>query len=230
MAEQEGRHSHVRYEVDGAPPPRIAATLGAQSIAFILAGIVLTPIVVLRAAGVEEGFAPWVVFMAMLVIVASSLMQFPLAHKLSLLRRVITPAVSGTVIMLISVTVMPIAFSMLAKILEGATIDPADAPVSTGVTLAVILAISVFGSRRWRLWSPLFGVLIGYAVAAPFGILDGIKLAAAPWIGLPSLAWPGLDLAFGPAFWELLPTFLIAALIGAIETFGDGIAIQRVSW
>ncbi len=272
------RPSQVRYEVNDVPPQRLAAALGAQSTALILAGIVLTPLIVLRAAGVEEGFAPWAVFMAMLVsgsvtviqavrigrigagyilfmgtsgafisvavaaieagglallmslIVASSLMQFPLAHKLGLLRRIITPAVGGTAIMLIAVTVMPIAFSMLTELPDVEGVDPDGAPAAAIATLVVILGISIFGARRWRLWSPLLGVLVGYAVALPFGIVELDALARAPWIGLPSFAWPGFDLSFGPAFWELLPAFLIVTLVGAIETFGDGIAIQRVSW
>ena len=41
------------------------------------------------------------------LIVVSSLFQFLLAAKLSLLRRVFTPVVSGSVIMLITATVMP---------------------------------------------------------------------------------------------------------------------------
>ena len=47
--------------------------------------------------------------MASLVVI-SSLFQFLLAARLSLLRRIFTPVVSGTVIMLIAATVMPIVF------------------------------------------------------------------------------------------------------------------------
>ena len=53
------------------------------------------------------------------LIVVSALFQFALAYKLSWLRRIFTPVVSGTVIMLISATVMPIAFDTLTDIPEG---------------------------------------------------------------------------------------------------------------
>src|SRR5690606_35673427 len=98
--------------------------------------------------------------------------------------------------MLIAVTVMPIAFDLLTKVppLPGA--DPAGAPASASVTFLVIVAVSIFGARRWRLWSPLIGLVCGMAVAAAYGILDTGPLAAAAWIGLPALAWPGLDLSF----------------------------------
>ena len=54
------------------------------------------------------------------LIVISSLFQFLLASRLSLLRRLFTPVVSGTVIMLIAVTVMPIVFDTLNDVPEGA--------------------------------------------------------------------------------------------------------------
>ena len=38
------------------------------------------------------------------------------------------------------------------------------------------------------------------------------------------------EFSFGSAFWSLLPSFVFVTLIGAIETVGDAVAIQRVSW
>ena len=67
-------------------------------------------------------------------------------------------------------------------------------------------------------------------MASLFGLYDTDRVAEAPWIGLPSGEWPGFDLSFGPAFWSLLPAFILVTVIGAIETIGDSVAIQRVSW
>ena len=63
-----------------------------------------------------------------------------------------------------------------------------------------------------------------------FGIYDATSVLEADWIGLPAIAYPGLDLGFGPAFWALLPAFVVLTVVGAMDTLGDGIAIQRVSW
>ena len=52
------------------------------------------------------------------LIVVSSLFQFLLAAKLSLLRRIFTPVVSGSVIMLITATVMPAIFPLLSAVPE----------------------------------------------------------------------------------------------------------------
>ena len=53
------------------------------------------------------------------LVIISSLFQFALAARLSLFRRILTPTVTGTVIMLIAVTVMPIIFDTLNDVPEG---------------------------------------------------------------------------------------------------------------
>ena len=60
-------------------------------------------------------------------------------------------------------------------------------------------------------------------------MLDWTPLLNAAWFGLPQSGWPGLDLSFDARFLGLLVPFIIVTIIGAIETYGDAIAIQRVS-
>ncbi len=162
------------------------------------------------------------------LVLASSLFQFILSDRLPLFRRILTPTVAGTVIMLIAVTVMPIVFKMLDDVPKGS--PPLAAALSALVTVAVILAIALKATGALRLWAPVVGVVAGSLVGGWFGIYDTARVAGASWVGLPEGAWPGLDLSLGPVFWTLLPGFVFVTLIGAIETVGDGAAIQRVSW
>ena len=270
------RPSGVRYEPNERPPPALAAGLGLQLAVLCIAGVALTPAIVVRAAGGAESYLSWAVFGAVLVsgitsvlqavrigrigagyvlvmgtsgafiaicvgaiaqggpamlatlVVISSLFQFLLAWRLSLLRRILTPTVAGTVIMLIPVTVMPIVFGMLTQVPED---TPAlAAPLSALVTALVICGISLKAEGVLRLWAPVIGIVAGCGVAGYFGLYDVGSIAAASWGGLPEGGWPGFDLDFGPVFWGLLPAFVFVTLVGAIETVGDGIAIQRVSW
>ena len=161
------------------------------------------------------------------LIVISSLFQFLLASRLSLLRRIFTPTVAGTVIMLIAVTVMPLVFNALEDIPESTSL--AAAPVVAFATLFTIAALILRAPPSWRLWSPLIGIVVGCFAAALFGIYDLRQVLEAPWIGVPIGGWPGLDLTPGEEFWALLPAFVVVTLVGAIETIGDGVAIQRVS-
>ena len=163
------------------------------------------------------------------LIIASAMVQFLLAARMALLRRIFTPAVAGTVLMLIPVTLAPLILRKLAEVPEGAS--PAAAPVTAAVTLLVTVLIPLRFSGGLRLWAPAIGILAGCLTASlGFGIYDMSTVADAAWVGLPEIAHPGIDLSFGPEFWALLPSFIMVTLVGAMDTLGDSIAIQRVSW
>ena len=162
------------------------------------------------------------------LVAVSALFQFALASRLSLLRRIITPTVAGTVIMLIAVTVMPLILDLIGQVPEG--VAPAAGPVTAAVTLGVTMVIVLRASGAMRLWGPVIGIVAGSAVAGFFGVFSWDAVAAAPWFGLPLAGWPGFDFSFGPVFWALLPAFVFVTLVGAIETIGDAVAVQRVSW
>ncbi len=162
------------------------------------------------------------------LIFASSLFQFVLSGRLAWIRRIITPTVAGTVIMLIAVTVMPIAFDMMFQTPEGASAMAA--PVTSVATTVVTLAIILRASGVMRLWGAVIGIAVGCAISAIFGLYDHGVIGDASWVGAPLAGWPGFDLHFESTFWALLPAFIFVTLVGAIETIGDGMAIQRVSW
>ncbi len=162
------------------------------------------------------------------LITISSLFQLVLATRLSLLRRFITPVVTGTLLVLIPVSIMPAIFRMLTTVPDGT--PWAAAPTSAAVTFATVVALLLRASEGWRVWAPLIGITVGCAVAALFGLYDSAPIGAAAWIGVPLNAWPGVDLTFGPAFWSLLPAFLFVMLIGTTGTLGHAVSTQRVSW
>ncbi len=165
--------------------------------------------------------------MASLVIV-SSLVQFLLSAWLPLLRRIVTPVVSGTVLLLVAIMTIPIAFERVADVPEDA---PAGAELLIiGAVLAVIVSLGLLASGRLRLWSPILGIGAGCAVAAALGIYDIQRVVDAPWVGVPTGGWPGIDLTPGAEFWAVLPLFLVVSLVHALKVVGGGIAMQRVSW
>lgn len=271
---EDGRH--IRYAADEKPPTPLAFGLGLQLALLTIAGIVLTPTIVIRAAGEGDPYLAWAAFAVVVVsgistivqavrvgrfgagyvllmgtsgafiavsiaaiaaggpallatlVVISSLIQFFLATRLVWVRRIFTPTVAGTVIMLIAVTVMPIVFGMLEEVPDAA--HKLASPLSAAATIAVIVCIALAATGVWRLWAPVIGVVVGSVIAWFFGIYETGRVVQAAWIGLPQGGWPGFDVDFGPAFWSLLPAFVIVTLVGAIETIGDSMAIQHVSW
>lgn len=158
----------------------------------------------------------------------TSLVPLALSTRLALFRRVLTPTVSGTIIMLIPATLMPSAFGLLEDVPSGT--PPTAAPLIAITTLGVITLITLRGSAAMRLWSPVLGVIAGSVVAAILGLYDLKSVADAPWFGIPVAAWPGLDLHFGPLFWGLLPAFVLVSLISSVQTISNAVGTQRVSW
>lgn len=267
----------VRYEPHEKPPHALAAGLGAQVVVLMVTGVMVTPLVISRAAGLDASTTGWLVFAALFAAGISTWLQtsrfgsvgggyalfvgsnvafvsvctsaiegggLPLMATLAMLsafscflfttqmgalRRVLTPAVGGMTLMLMSLSVAPVVWKLLKKVPPefADTNLPGMLAVST---LVPIVLISLFAGDLLRLWAPLVGVAVGSAVAWHLGMIDPTAVLAAPWIGMPQASWPGLDLSFGPEFWALLPAFVLISLVGCIETYADGIAVQRNSY
>lgn len=151
----------------------------------------------------------WAIFASL--VLALTLLRFAFSARLGQFRRILTLTVTGTIIILTPVTVMPVIFQQM-NMVPGGT-PAAGGPLSVVTTLTAIV-----------------GIVAGSLVSFAFGLYDVGRIADAPWIGLPAAQWPGLDLEFGAAFWSLLPAFLFIAAVCSIQTISGSVAIQRVSW
>ena len=161
------------------------------------------------------------------LIVLSSIFYLAVVAWLPLLRRIITPVVSGSVLMLIAALILPICFDRLSEVPEGTS--TAAGPIVAAVTLIVSTLLVLRGPGIWRPLSLLIGIIAGCVAAIPFGLYDLASLADASWVGIPELEFPGLELTPTIGFLTLLPMFLIVTLVQAIKSIGDGVVVQQVA-
>ncbi|MFO1067925.1 MAG: solute carrier family 23 protein [Geminicoccaceae bacterium] len=161
------------------------------------------------------------------LITVSGPAQILFSLRLGQLREIITPAVGGVVVMLIAVSIVPIAFGLMTKPIPEVQLVGQQA--AAAATFLPIVLLILFADTKLRLWAPIGGVLIGSVTAAAFGMVKLGPVLAAPWIGLPTQSHPGFDLSFGASFWTMLPAFVLVTVVGGIETFGDAVAVQKVS-
>ena len=160
------------------------------------------------------------------LVIISALIQLAVSKWLFILRRIVTPIVGGTVMMILSITLASVAL----KLLDDTTAEePVGGTLTAFVTLVIVAALALRGSAMLRLWGSLIGIVGGCIAAAIFGIYDVNRVVEAPWIGLPS-EWPGIDFEFGVPFWTLLPSFLFMGVIIAIQTNGASITAQHASF
>ncbi len=160
------------------------------------------------------------------LVFVTGLLQLLITRWVVILRRIVTPVVSGIVIMILSVTLASVVFALL----DGAAReDPMAAPLTAMITLGVVAALSLRRSALLRLWGPVLGIIAGCVAAAGLGIFDLTLVKEAPWVGVPT-DLPDLAPSFGLHFWVLLPSFLFLAIIFSIHSNGETIAQQRVAW
>lgn len=160
------------------------------------------------------------------LVIVTAIIQIVISKWLFLLRRIVTPIVGGTIMMILSITLASVVFDLLDK---ASMVNPEEAPLTALATTVIVAALMLRGSATLRLWGPLIGILGGCIVAFALGIYEFDRVIDAPWIGLPSEV-PDLGLDFGIHFWTLLPSFLFLGLINSIQVNGSSITNQRVAW
>src|SRR5262249_35505057 len=100
--------------------------------------------------------------------------------------------------------------------------------LAAGATLLVMVALTIWGGAKLRLYSVLIGMALGYALSAAAGLLPADRLervAGAPWVGVPVLEHM-FDVTFR---WSLVPAFVIVSLCGALKSFGNLIMCEKVN-
>ena len=166
-------------------------------------------------------------FLLSSLLVATTLLYLVVGARLYLLRKVITPTVCGTVLLLIGTSMAPITLGKITEVPEGAS--PAAGLYVVAATLAVAGGMMLRTPRPWRPWALIAGIGCGCLVAAPFGYYDLELLRTASWVGFPSINFSGVHLVPPAEFWALLPIFAVVTLVQAVKGVGDQIVIQRAA-
>jgi uracil permease len=139
--------------------------------------------------------------------------------------RLLPTIVTGPVIMVIGLVLAPVAVN-LAMGLDGngntELVDPSAAMIVSFVSLAVTVAVSLFARGFLSLVPILCGVVAGYLVSLPFGLVDFAPIAAAPWFAMPNFVAPEWN-------WQAVLFMVPVAIAPAIEHFGDIVAIRSVT-
>lgn len=157
-------------------------------------------------------------------VIACGLFMMLLAPVFSKLVRFFPPIVTGTVILIIGVSLMDVAAGWVGG---GAGSDDFGDPLDIGFaagTLLFIILIERFAPPVLQRLSILLGLVVGTIVAIPFGLTD--------WSSVGEEAWFGISLPFHFGF----PTFEVSAIVSMCivglvimtETTGDMIAVGEI--
>ena len=178
----------------------------------------------LGANGFDTVFGACLVGAACVVLLGLSGLYKKIVH------RFIPPIVSGTVIMIVGLTLLPTAFSSNIFI-EGSGLSVTQNIVLACISAAVMIAFSMLGvykptvGKALRVCSVIIALVVGCIVAACMGGLDLSSVAAAPLFSLPNVAFVNYGLAFDPS---AILTMLVIYLVLLAETTGTWYAVSSV--
>lgn len=177
-------------------------------------------------AAIKGGASLAAVFGASLV---GGLFQIVLGYFIPQVRKFIPGLVSGVVVMTIGFTLLPVGIKYSAgcgaypaPFCKAAGFGDAGNWLMALFVIVVILLIRRYGRGIWSTASVFIGLVIGYIVAIPFGMMNPKQVEAigkADWIGLPG-QWFGLEFST-PAALGLIGIMIIMAFITTVETVGD---------
>ncbi|GAB2989369.1 purine permease [Amycolatopsis acidiphila] len=159
-----------------------------------------------------------IVYGATLVGAALIVLAAPFFSRLT---RFFPPVVTGTVITLIGVSLLPVAVKWISN--QQDSVTPSGLLLA-GITLVAVLAFTRFLSGFWSRISLLLGLVVGTLVAWPLGEVDSSTLREAPVFGIAS------PFHFGTPAFELasIVSMAIVMLVIMAESTADMLALGEV--
>lgn len=139
------------------------------------------------------------------------------------INKVLPPALVGAVVIVIGLGLSAVAVKMSMF----AFADPSQGIELSRVGIAAVTLLSaVFFSSFFKGFARtipvLLGIIVGYLVAIPFGLVDFQPVVDAAWIGLPKLTYPTFDLG---AILIVAPV----ALVVVVEHIGHLLVINEIT-
>ncbi len=133
------------------------------------------------------------------------------------------PIVIGPIIMVIGLMLVPVAVSMaLGKSNPAHLIPDKIGLLIAAITLAVTIVMLLLARGFLKLIPIIGGIVAGYLVSIPFGIIDFSIVSSAPWFAVPEFVFPQFNIH---AVVFLVP----AVVVPAIAHFGDILAIGEIT-
>lgn len=157
----------------------------------------------------------------------SGVLQVALSRVVQRLRVLFPVEVTGLVIMMLGVAVVPYALPQFFGMTGTATSPNMTVTAISIITLSVTVGITVWGRGQFRLFPVIIGMIVGYALCIATGLAGADPLAqitASPIVALPDPRYFGLS--FQPM---LLIPFGIAAIVTFVKSVGEFSICQRIN-
>lgn len=177
----------------------------------------------------KNGGASVEVMMATLfgTLMLGSCTEMILSRVLHLAQRIITPLVSGIVVMIIGLSLIQVGLISVGGGFAAMESNTFGSPVNlllAGIVLLIIIILNIQKNAYLRLSSLVIAMAAGYGLAWWLELLPKITETTTNFIMIPMPLYYGLSID-----WGLLLPFILVFLITSLETIGDITATSDVS-
>lgn len=147
--------------------------------------------------------------------ILGALLEIILSFFIKPLMKFFPPLVTGTVVCLIGLTLLPVAIDWAAG--GSGAADYGDLKNIGVATFVLVVTLILNRSKKGIISSAsiLIGMIIGYIVCIPLGMVDFNEVKEASWISIPRIFEYGVTFDF-----KALIAFLPAYFVTTIETVG----------
>jgi len=147
--------------------------------------------------------------------ILGAILEYILSFFVKPLMKIFTPIVTGTVITLMGMSMMPVAFDWIGGGSGNPNYGDPKLILVALIVFLVILILNRYAKGLLSTASVMIGIAVGYLISIPLGLVDFSQVASAKWIQLPEIAHFGIDFNI-----KFVVPFIAGYLVTVIETVG----------
>jgi NCS2 family nucleobase:cation symporter-2 len=147
--------------------------------------------------------------------ILGAVFEFILSFFVKPLMKVFTPVVTGTVITLMGMSMMPVAFDWIGGGVGNPNYGDPKFLVVALIVFLVILLLNRYATGMTNTAAVMIGIVVGYIICIPMGYVDFSQVTSANWIQLPEIAHFGIDFNL-----KFVVPFIAGYVVTVIETVG----------
>lgn len=154
--------------------------------------------------------------------IVAGVVQVLLGLSLRWLKALFPPLVSGIVVLVIGIGLLPAGVNLAGGGAEAENFGSLTNLGLAGLVIVVILVAYAVGKGVIGAASVLIGLVVGYLIALPLGVVDTSQVVEATWFSFPR------PLAFGLSFPAAAVIGMsVMAIATSVETIGDLAAVTK---
>lgn len=154
--------------------------------------------------------------------ILGSLFEVILSFFIKPLMKFFPPLVTGTVVALIGLTLLPVSIDWAAGGAGSANYASLENLAVAMFVLVITLLLNNYGKGMISSASILIGIVVGYIVCIPLGLVDFTPVKEASWLSFPKI------LEFGATFdakavMAFIPAYFVATIgtVGCLKAIGE---------